>query len=203
VFVLSNLLPAGSHAEVTALATGRTLLVAVRGAGTGLADLSSDAASQLGITDAAPVRIRRVTASPADARALASGQTAPLRADAPPALLAGLRRQLGEAAPAASKPMVASEPPPSQPIVRAAKPSPAPAPAPVASTGRGLFVQVAALSNLGRAQGLAKQLGGRVRSAGAIHRVQLGPFPDKAAAQRARGDVASRGYGDARIISLP
>ena len=66
-----------------------------------------------------------------------------------------------------------------------------------------LFVQVAALSNLSRAQALAKQLGGQVRSAGTIHRVQLGPFADNAAALRARGDVARRGYGDARIISLP
>jgi len=227
-FALSGELAAGSFAEVTALDTGRTILVQVRGEGSGLVALSSAAATQLGVAANAAVRIRRVTVTPQDSVLLSAGRAAPTRADAPQALLVGLRRMLADQQPApvqvAAKPALqpAGKPQPAKP--RAVKPQPvkpepaltqparveAPKPAPPKAqpapkpAARGnLIVQVAALSNAQRAKTLADQLGGGVRSAGNIHRVQLGPFADRASAERARADAAKRGYGDARIITTP
>lgn len=190
VFALSSVLPQGSHAEVTALDSGRTIFVLIRGPGSGLIDLSAGAARQLGVTGNPPVRVRRVTVTGQDATLLAAGQAAPMRADAPPALLAGLRRRLVDT------PREAAAAPPPRPATR-----PTPRPAPAAT--RGLFVQVAALSNAARARALADELGGIVRPGGGVYRVQLGPYPNPNAAERARADVARRGYGDARIVSIP
>lgn len=227
-FALSGELVAGSFAEVTALDTGRTILIQVRGEGSGLIALSSAAAGQLGVTGNAPVRIRRVTVTPQDSALLSAGRAAQTRADAPQALLVGLRRMLAEQRPApvqvAAKPApqpsvkpqpakpkpaksqpVKPEPVPAQPA-RAEAPKSVPPkaqPAPKPAARGNLIVQVAALSNAQRARALADQFGGSVRSAGNIHRVQLGPFADKAAAERARADAAKRGYGDARILSTP
>lgn len=208
VFALSNLLPAGSHAEVTSLDTGKTILVVVRGGGAGLIELSSAAARQLGVAGNAAVRVRRVTASAQDAALLAAGGEAPPRADAPPVLLAGLRRQLGGAADAPKSQAVAKPVPGvAQPRATPTPARPAPKPAATAAgsvpAAKGLFVQIAALSNLERAHALAGRVGGVVRSAGKLHRVQIGPYPNAAAAQRSRADMARSGYGDARIVSLP
>ncbi|HEY0622084.1 SPOR domain-containing protein [Sphingomonas sp.] len=215
VFALSGELAAGSFAEVTALDSGKTILVQVRGQGDGLIALSGSAAAQLGVAGSAPVRVRRVTVTPQDSALLSGGQAAPTRADAPQALLVGLRRMLAEQAPVPAParpapPRVVKAPPakpqPARPEPAKAQPLPArgqPAPAKPTGAARGLMVQVAALSNAQRARSLASQLGGTVRSAGNIHRVQLGPFADRAAAERARADAAKRGYGDARILSNP
>ena len=225
-FALSGELAASSFAEVTALDTGRTILVQVRSEGSGLIALSPAAAAQLGVAANAPVRIRRVTVTPQDTALLSAGRAAPTRADAPQALLVGLRRMLAEqqSAPVqvAAKPEVAARPQPAKPRAvkpQPVKPEPVPAqparveapkpappkvqPAPKPAARGNLIVQVAALSNAQRARALADQLGGSVRSAGTIHRVQLGPFADRAAAERARADAAKRGYGDARIITTP
>lgn len=200
VFALSGELSPGSFAEVTALDSGKTILVQVRGEGHGLIELSSGAAAQLGVTGNPPVRVRRVTVAPQDSALLSAGRAAPTRADAPQALLAGLRRKLAEQTPIAAK-----STPPSRPTPRPVKAQPPRMPAstrPARATS-GLFVQVAALSSAQRARTLADQLGGIVRSAGSMHRVQLGPFVNRAAAQKARADAARRGYGDARVISVP
>lgn len=190
VFALSGVLPQGSHAEVTALDSGKTILVLIRGPGTGLIALSEGAARQLGVAGNPPVRVRRVSVTGQDATLLAAGQPAQMRADAPPALLAGLRRRLGDA------PRATAATPAPRPATR-----PTPRPAPGAT--RGLFVQVVALSNAARARALASQLGGIVRPGAGVYRVQLGPYPNNSAAERARADVARRGYGDARIVSIP
>lgn len=212
-FALSGELAAGSFVEVTALDTGRTILVQVRGDGRGLIALSAAAAGQLGLADNAPVRVRRVTVTPQDSALLAAGRATATRADAPQALLVGLRRMLAEQAPvpvmAAVKPArtPASKPVRTPPVkqqpakVEPARTQAAPRPAPAVRGG--LVVQVAALSNAQRARALADQLGGSVRSAGNIHRVQLGPFADRTSAERARADAAKRGYADARVISAP
>jgi len=190
VFALSGVLPQGSHAEVTALDSGKTILILIRGQGNGLIELSGGAARQLGVSGNPPVRVRRVTVTGQDATALAAGQPAPMRADAPPALLAGLRRRLGDT--------------PRETVVeRPTRPSTRPTPRPTPAATRGLFVQVAALSNAARARALADELGGTVRPGGGVYRVQLGPYPNSSAAERARADVARRGYGDARIVSIP
>ena len=191
VFATSSVLPQGSHAEVTALDSGKTILILIRGQGSGLIDLSAGAARQLGVTGNPPVRVRRVTVTGQDATALAAGQPAPMRADAPLALLAGLRRRLADA-----PRETAATPPPPRPATR-------PSPRPAQAATRGLFVQVAALSSAARARALADELGGIVRPGGGVYRIQIGPFTSSAAAERGRADVARRGYGDARIVSVP
>ncbi len=196
VFATSAVLPQGSHAEVTALDSGKTILILIRGNGSGLIDLSAGAARQLGVTGNPPVRVRRVTVTGQDATLLAAGQAAPMRADAPAALLAGLRRRLGDTP---REPVATPQPNrPTRPTTR-----PTQRPTQTAPATRGLFVQVAALSSAARARALADELGGIVRPGGGVYRVQLGPYPNSAAAERARADVARRGYGDARIISIP
>lgn len=231
VFARSGVAGAEGFAEVTALDSGRTILVQVRGQGVGLLELSASAASQLGVAANAPVRVRRVAVTPQDSIFLSAGRGVPTRADAPQALLVGLRRMLAEQGPAPAPVQVKPEPvsaakkrpartpapartQPTQPDptpVQAQKAEPArtpparvqPASKPLAAARGSLVVQVAALSNAQRARTLATQLGGTVRSSGNIHRVQLGPFADRAAAERARADAAKRGYGDARVISAP
>lgn len=199
VYALSGDLPAGSFAEVTALDSGKTILIQVRGQGRGLIELSAAAARQLGVTGTPAVRVRRVSVTPQDSALLAAGRAAPPRADAPPALLAGLRRRLKEQPPGQERPAPAvTTVTPQAPSRPAASPPRQPSRA-----VRGLFVQVAALSSAQRARALADQLGGVVHGGGGLHRVRLGPFADAAAARRARADAARRGYPDARIVSVP
>lgn len=183
-------LPLGSHAEVTALDSGRTILVLINDRGPSHAgreiDLSRGAAALLGLggQPTAPVRVRAVTATSSDAGALTAGRPAGRRLDAPPSLLAALRAQL-------------------RPASSTATPLPAPPRRHAPRGVPGYLVQVAAFSSEARAKALATTLDGYVEPAGSLHRVRLGPFPDAAAAQRARDDAARRGYGDATIIVQP
>lgn len=184
----------GRYAEVTALGSGRTILVLIDdGAPAGRAGeigLSTQAAQALGVAGQpmAPVRVRAVTATTADMAALRAGQMV-TRLDSPPALLRALRRQLptARAAVVAERPRVAVSAAPRQIAARAPE------------TGR-FVVQVAALSNETRAAALARTLGGRVLPAGGLWRVRLGPFADMPSAQRARDGAVRRGYGDASIL---
>lgn len=185
-------LPLGSAAEVTALDSGKTVLVRINDRWDGtrgrIIDLSRGAAQALGLDgrSVAAVRVRSVTPLAADAAALAAGKPASVRADAPPAVLAALRKKLPPA-PAGSAP-----PPPRRDATR---------PPPPARAGRqGYLVQVAALSSAARAQAVAGRLGGRVVPGGRLYRVQLGPFSDAAAAERGRAEAARAGFGDARVI---
>lgn len=185
-------LPLGSYAEVTALDTGRTIVVRVVDRGPGRADreidLSTGAVQQLGATGAlVPVRVRSVSASAADVAALNAGRPAAPRLDTPEPLLRALRRQLpgGGAARAAPAP------------VRAAPASVAPIEA------AAFVVQVAAFSSGERARALAERLRGNARESGGIWRVRLGPFDDMASAQAARDDAVRRGYADAAIMIAP
>ncbi|PKP91435.1 MAG: SPOR domain-containing protein [Alphaproteobacteria bacterium HGW-Alphaproteobacteria-16] len=203
VYALSATLPVNSFAEVTALNTGKTILIRIRGTGQGLLELSGAAAKQLGVTGNPPVRVRQVNVTPQDAALLTAGQAAPPRADAPPALLSGLRKRLGaQPAPATPAPPPVATPPRSTVTTPSPRPAPPPAPRPPVSADRGLFVQVAALSNLPRARSLANELGGIVRSGDGVHRIQIGPYATTAQAERARADVARRGYPDARIVTI-
>jgi rare lipoprotein A len=200
-------LPLGSYAEVTSLATGRTILVLINDRGPGgrdlLIDLSQASAKALGVNGRAAVRIRRVMPSPDDMIALRSGRPGAPRLDAPPALLTALKLRLPNAQraiPSASMPKIpvrlSTRP------AASASPARAPvAPPPNAAPVRGrYFVQVAAFSNKPRAFQLAKSLGGSVSSAGALSRVRLGPYASASQAAQARDGAARRGYGDARIV---
>lgn len=211
-------LPLGSIAEVTALDTGRTILVRITDHG------PSDPRYEIGLTrgaanllgakgGATSVRVRAVTASAADMAALVRGEAASSRMDAPPALLAALRRQLPAPAPPSPSPTptkVATQPARRAPRAgasyspphtdRGVPPSKSAAP-PAAPVGSGRYVvQVAAFSTQARADALARALGGSIQPVGALWRVRLGPFRDAAQAQRARDGAVRRGYGDAKIL---
>lgn len=91
-------LPLPSYVEVTALDTGRTILVRVndRGpmVGDRLIDLSRGAAEQLGLTDGvAAVRVRRTNPPAAERAQLRSGKPVPERIGTPESLLAILRNK--------------------------------------------------------------------------------------------------------------
>ncbi|PCD03028.1 SPOR domain-containing protein [Sphingomonas spermidinifaciens] len=212
-------LPVGSFVEVTALDSGRTVLLMIAAVAAPAAmqpiALSPDALRQLAIAPGAPVRVRTARPSPPDEAALRAGQAAPARLDAPPVLLAGLRKDLPpRGTPMAAKPAPEPIAAPKQPV---AKPAPRPQqrpidpperqvavqPKPQTAPASGWGVQVAALSNEANARALASRLGGRVRAAGKLYRVQLGPFADRAAAEAARAGAIRRGHAGAALVRIP
>lgn len=208
-------LPFGAVVEVTALDTGRTILVLINDRGPRVAgriiDLSRGAAELLGVKQrsVAAVRVRLAEATEADRAALQAGRVASARLDASPQLTAALRKRLGDggagrspALAGAVGPAPAWVAPPrsarvSPPSPRPAVQAPEPAPTPLAD---GIYVQVAAFSSRERAQALAVKTGAQVESTGTIHRVRLGPFNSRADAQAARDKLTRQGYADARIV---
>lgn len=93
-------LPLPSYVEVTALDTGRTILVRLerRGPMTNdrLLGLSSAALAQLGVGESAPIRMRRVNPPEEQRAELRAGREAPPRMDTPQGLLEVLKRRLPE-----------------------------------------------------------------------------------------------------------
>ena len=205
-------LPIGSYVEVTSLDSGLTVLVQINDRGPFtpglLIDLSQAAARAIGVTGRKPVRIRRVTPTPADQTALKNGQAASPILDTPPALLDGLRAKLGVGIatapnrPVARPPVTKTRPSvepatiPNDPPPKATAPSSRP---PVALKG-GYYVQVAAFSSRDRANIVARSLGGTATPFNNLWRVRTGPFADAKSALRARDAAAARGYGDARVV---
>ncbi len=209
-----------SYAEVTALDSGRTILVRIAEtaeAPGAIATLSEGAASQLGVpaNGLVAVRIRAVRPSTEDQAALRSAGAAQPRIDSPPALLRALRLQLPPMAIASNEPLPPPPPPPVQadPIadviphpaaspVAPPKPRPAARPAAAKPAQGRYLVQVAALSSSERATALAQKLKGFVKAGGGLYRVQLGPFATEAAAERAREGAVRAGFGDARRTTV-
>jgi len=101
-------LPVPSYIEVTALDTGRTILVRVAHRGpmdsNSVVALSSGAAAQLGVGDHAAVRVRRVNPPENERELLRSGGTAPERMNTPKPLLSVLMRKLQPGAPVGLNP---------------------------------------------------------------------------------------------------
>lgn len=147
-------LPLPSYVEVTALETGKTILVRIerRGpmAGKQLIELSPGSAAQLGVTGAGntSVRVRRVNPVEADRALLRTGQAAPARMDTPKSLLTVLQRKLDSQEgvarpPAIVEPEAAPEVPASEaklpkpavkkPEAKKPKPTPAATPSPAAT----------------------------------------------------------------------
>ncbi|MBS0477924.1 MAG: septal ring lytic transglycosylase RlpA family protein [Proteobacteria bacterium] len=193
-------LPIGSYVEVTALDTGRTVLVQINDRGPFtpglLIDLSQAAAQAIGIASRKPVRIRRVNPTPADRNALKNGQAASPILDTPPVLLAGLRARLtGQPVVATPRAKPLAPLPASSPRNPVAAPS---RPSPVAKGG--YYVQVAAFSSRDRADTVARSLGGAATPFNKLWRVRIGPFFDAKSARQARDAAAARGYGDARVV---
>ncbi|MDM7957182.1 septal ring lytic transglycosylase RlpA family protein [Blastomonas sp.] len=93
-------LPLPSYVEVTALDTGKTILVRLNDRGPSsanrLIDLSYGAAKQLGMLEKGsfPVRVRRVNPPEAERAMLRAGQSVAMRMDTPESLLVPLRRKL-------------------------------------------------------------------------------------------------------------
>ncbi|RDE05065.1 SPOR domain-containing protein [Sphingomonas aracearum] len=210
--VATNDLPPGSIAEVTELGTGTIALAQVvpGAADGGVVALLSPALASALLAEGprVPVRVRRAVAAPAELAALAAGQAGSARMPAPAVLLTALRRRLpAVAAPATSA--RASPVPRAAGGNRSAPPGPSANPLPASrarAVGRpvssGWFVQVAALSDAGRAQALAAGEHGRVVSGGGLHRVRLGPFASQTAAQSARDAAVRRGYAGAQIVHV-
>lgn len=214
IVALHRTLPERTVLEMTALDSGKTILVLVVGRLEGPGDtplaISPGAARLLDqpTATAVAVRHRRIVASASDQAALHQGQPATRRPNAPPILLTALRKLLPAgpmqpvanatvpAPPAPATPPVAA-PPSAQPV---ANPVSRPAPAAVPA-GKGYFVQVAALSNAKNAQSLAQSMKGFVKPGSGLYRVQIGPFATRAEADAARKRAAGAGYGDARVFA--
>ncbi len=202
-------LPLPSYAEVTALDSGKTVLVRMerRGpmTGTGLVALSPGASLQLAINgrDKVAVRVRRVNPPEFERAQLRRGEHAADRMETPKPLLAVLMRKLdlqdGGAPPKPALPGVAVSPTPAVVVAPVVKPVVALAPVASTPTGRALVVQVAAFSTRDRADGVATKLGGKVSSSGRFWRVQIGPYAQQAEADAALVKAKSAGYSDARI----
>ena len=229
VSIAHKTLPLPSYAEVTALDSGKTILVRVERRGPmrndRLVELSPGAAAQLGADgrESAAIRIRRVNPPEAERALLRGGQRAPERMDTPQPLLAVLQRKLDPraVAPAVSTPVAApalgreagvSLPlltapvtrtlAPPKPLGKRAATSPAQyspnSPAPAAAEGT-LFVQIGSFAKRQNAASAALRLGGKVRPAGRLARVVLGPFASRGAAEAALAKARTAGYSDARI----
>lgn len=195
----SPTLPAGTFAEVTALDSGKTILLRVSATENGPTTLSPAAATLLGVSGThVPVRVREVDPPDVDAVALREGRPASARMDAPPVLLTGLRTLLEKEPP----PSPAPTPTPTKPLAEKPAPSPKPEPSAAKPAAKGRYqVQVATFSTRDRAAGLAKAMDGHVMPAGRYFRVRLGPFQTRAEANRARDAAAKRGYADARVLT--
>ncbi|MDK2760551.1 MAG: septal ring lytic transglycosylase RlpA family protein [Sphingopyxis sp.] len=218
-------LPLPSYVEVTALDTGRTILVRVndRGpmVGDRLIDLSRAAAQQLGLADGVTaVRVRRTNPPAAERAQLRLGKPVPERIATPESLLAILRNK-AKALPvpkAAIAPVTAQ---PAAPVAsgtakpgddRLAVEAPGTTKAPVPKAGAKptatkpapavagkYIVQVGAFSTETRANAAAKSVGGHVTKVGNLWRVRVGPFASDGETRSALGKVKAKGFGDAVV----
>ncbi|WP_164931296.1 septal ring lytic transglycosylase RlpA family protein [Erythrobacter sp. HKB08] len=113
VTVAHKTLPMPSYVEITALDSGKTILARVERRGpmtsSRVVALSQGAASQLGVAEGAPVRVRRVNAPEIDRAKLRSGEAAPDRMETPSSLLTVLKRNLPESGSANLLPSKAAE----------------------------------------------------------------------------------------------
>jgi rare lipoprotein A len=136
-------LPLPSYVEVTALDTGKTILVRINDRGPfandRVVDLSEGAARQLGIMDqgVAGVRIRRVSPAEQDRASLRSGSSAMARLDTPESLLKVLRTKLAAMPKPAGGNAMATAPLPATVRSTASNASPAP----IARSRDGRFVR--------------------------------------------------------------
>ena len=219
-------LPVPSYVEVTALDSGRTILVRVNDRGPMRNDqliaLTPGATSQLGISrqGMVPVRVRRVNPQEQERAVLRAQGRAAERLETPAALLKVLRGKLVQVIPPRTAPVTKTKVKPAAAPARPAdasrpgadfaspQPTPRPAmpqqkPAPVAAAPRtgGYVVQVGAFSSQARATALAKQLGARVEPGGGLWRVRLGPYPSRQAAQAGMRAAAAKGFENSRIMA--
>ena len=189
-------LPLPSYVEVTALDSGKTILVRINDRGPfandRLIDLSRGAAEQLGIIGegAAPVRVRSVNPPEQDRALLRAHQRAAERLETPASLLTPLRAKLPGPTLTASAPEAATP-----------RPAPSPRPSPPTAIRGGYVVQVGAFASRERAEALAKRIGATAVESGNLWRVRFGPYPTRTAAQAGVRAAAAGGFENAPIIA--
>lgn len=204
-------LPLPSYVEVTALDTGRTILVRVNDRGPfvrdRIIDLSSGAAQQLGMkrSGVAAVRVRRVNPPEQERAVLRAGHQAAARLETPSALLSVLRNRLANPPQPYAPPVGKIAAVPATGVTYAAVaalPETKPMrPAQPAAAKGAYVVQVGAFSNKARADSLAAQLGAWVSEAKGLWRVRLGPYGSEAAARQGVEKAAAKGYSGGRIMA--
>ena len=194
-------LPLPSYVEVTALDSGRTILVRLerRGpmAGKHVIELSPGAAAQLGLTGGSQtgVRVRRVNPPEADRALLRVGQQAPARMDTPKSLLTVLQRKLDQQNGVTPPPAAATiettasqgpaQLPPPKPTAKTpagSLPKPAPAKAEPAAKLVPPVTKVAPPKDVPARSALAK----------GTHVIQVGAFSSKANAETAARAVGGQ-----------
>lgn len=173
-------LPMPSWVSVTNLSNGRSLVVRINDRGPfvdgRIIDLSRAAARQLGVDGPGTAPVRVVRVFPKEDWARST----------PP--LAQPAARLAAAPPAAMPAAPVAE------VTQVAVAAPA-----------GLFVQVAAVTDPGRAQFLASDLadlapGATSQAPNGLWRVRLGPFASEAEAARVQQALAARGFAGARLV---
>ena len=216
-------LPLPSYVEVTALDTGRTILVRINDRGPfsndRLIDLSEGAARQLGIAaqGVTGVRVRKVSPPEQERAVLRDGMRAAERMGTPDSLLRVLREKLSKlpspsgrrgivgtvAAAPRTAPAVTSdgrfirEGAGSRPNTTTVSRVPTPK---IEANGR-YIVQIAAFSSRAKANALARQLGANVVASpdGRLFRVRFGPFANEAEASAGQTKAKARGYPQAKV----
>ncbi len=215
-------LPLPSYVEVTALDTGRTILLRINDRGPfandRLIDLSEGAARQLGITaqGVAGVRVRRVNPPEQERAVLRAGLRAAERIDTPDSLLRILRDKLAKL-PRPSGVVATKQPAPVEVAAEAAsgdgrfiredssaqsrkllKPKPT---APKQTDAGNYVVQVAAFSSRSRADQLARQLGANVvvTADSKLFRVRYGPYRTETEAKAGIATAKQKGYPQAKL----
>ncbi|QEH78190.1 septal ring lytic transglycosylase RlpA family protein [Sphingomonas sp. C8-2] len=184
-------LPLPSYVEVTALDTGRTIVVRINDRGpfvtNRIIDLSRRSAQLLGIERAgvSRVRVRRVYPSDADRLALRWGRPASDRPYASSSELAALNRRFATrpAEPRAPARVAAAVPDEAVPV-------------------GGWFIQVTAVGSRARAEEIAEIVAGRVEPVGNLWRVRMGPYKNEQEATTALAQARSYGYQDARLVRI-
>lgn len=215
-------LPMPSYVEVTALDTGRTILVRINDRGPfandRLIDLSEGAARQLGLgpQGVTGVRVRRVNPPEQEKSVLRQGMTAAERIETPGPLLKVLRDKLAKQprpsavaqrpAPMAGRPMPVETPSATSDgrFIREGGNAPARKPVqarPQQAASGDYVAQIAAFSTRSRADALARKVGGSVAASadGRLFRVRVGPYASEgeaAAAARQKGYPQARVYRD-------
>jgi rare lipoprotein A len=218
-------LPMPSYVEVTALDTGRTIVVRINDRGPfandRLIDLSEGAAQQLGLgpQGLAGVRVRRVNPPEQEKAVLRQGKAAAERIETPDQLLKVLRDKLAKlprpsavaqtiapTAPVAGKASLPEKQPASADSRFVREGAKASAPKAVSTSPQpaalGAYVaQIGAFSSRSRAEALARKVGATVAASpnGKVFRVRFGPYPtetEAAAAARQKGYPQAPIYRD-------
>jgi len=198
VTIAHKTLPLPSYAEVTALDSGKTILVRVERRGPmvndRLVELSPGAAAQLGLTGAnkAAIRIRRVNPPEMERAMLRGGRPASSRMDTPPSLLTVLKRKLD--------PTLVTPPAPVPDASAIAAPAPTPSPVTTPSprpTAKPRVVPAPRVVPVPQPAPSPTPIASPTPAAGGSFLVQVGSFANaanaNAVASKVRGTLQSNG----------